>query len=107
MNLRFATLVLGALFSGCAASGNYSNLVTNGAIRIAPAKDPSYTYEMTFTSALDVGYDSHVEADRLKAAAALLGDKCPRLAFIDESVIETGTLPFGRPVRTYIAKVNC
>jgi hypothetical protein len=93
--------------AGCAASGNYGSLVTNGAIRIAAAKDPRYTYEMTFTSALDVGYDSHVEADRLKAAAVLLGDKCPRPTFIDEFVIETGTLPFGRPVRTYIAKVTC
>lgn len=100
-------MLLAAAVAGCAASGNYGTLVANGAIRIAPAKDASYSYEVTFTSALDVGYDSHIQADRIKAVAGLLGDKCPSPVFVDENMIETGQLPFGRPVRTYIAKVRC
>lgn len=96
-----------ALVAGCAATGNYGVLVTNGAINFAPATGPGNSYEVTFKNVRDVGYDGDVRADRVQAVAALLGEKCLRPVFVDETTIETGTLPFGRPVRTYIAKVQC
>jgi hypothetical protein len=102
--VRILPLAVAAALAGCV---NYGAFVTHGYINFAPATGPGYSYAVTFKNITDFGFDGDNRDDRLKAVAALLGDKCPRPVFIDESMIETGKLPLGRPVRTYTAKVQC
>lgn len=108
--MRYLALVLAcsSLLGACAGSAGHGRMMlTSGIVRFDTCETAECDYKIYARNAWDFDWDMDSPNDRFRVVKSVFGGRCDHMQVIEETTVEMGTYPLGRPARTYVMKVRC